>query len=188
MSSLTILSTCGIIPPLSYPMKNLSSTARRQLEIIARLFSEGYDFENVARRADLDVPELSHIISTIEFESIFNTIDPEAYAVWKQARASELSKRKVIAAAREDAPEHYQMLRDIVRDPKSGLRPPERAAYLKELIKMSKVLDNPDTDETVSMAPVQLEAMQRANSAIELPYSIEEYIKELESTDPNGSG
>lgn len=131
------------------------------LRQIAELTAEGLEPEQIRSRTDLDVSFIRRVQALEEFEVELERISPEAAQLWREAKASSHAKRRVKLAAREDAPAHYQMLRDLVRTSNS-MRDTEKANFLIQMIKFSGAVDEHVEEETVHMAPSQLALIQQA--------------------------
>jgi len=125
------------------------------LEEIARLTSNGLNPQQIAIKADLDEATVRRLMALPEFEAIFSHFDPSAYKTWRETRDSESLRQAVISQAREDAPEHYRMLRELVRT-STQLRDAERAVIIEKLIKFSGDIGEGAEHETVSLSQAQL--------------------------------
>jgi len=129
------------------------------LQRIARLTAEGLDPEQIRSQTDLDVSFIRKVQALDEFSEALREENPAAHDLWQEAMAQQHAKRRVKAAAREDAPEHYEMLKDLVRTSRE-LRDTEKARILENLLKFSGAVDEHVEEETVYLSPTQLAILQ----------------------------
>ena len=129
------------------------------LRVIASLTAEGLEPEEIRSRTDLDVSYIRRVQALDEFDEALREVSPSAHELWTEAKSHRFAKRRVKMAAREDAPEHYQMLRDIVRTSKE-LSDQDKARILEKLIQFSGAVDEQVEEETIHLSPTQLAAVQ----------------------------
>jgi len=127
------------------------------LEEVAKLLSKGLSLEHVAIQADMDEETVARLVSHDAFDGIFASIAPQAHKRWREARQEDLSQRRVKVMAQEDAPEHYKMLRRLVRESAASLSPDSKARILTDLIKMSGALKDESERRVVELSPGQLD-------------------------------
>lgn len=137
------------VPPM------LTPDVRAHVENIARLTAKGMEPEQIRQVTDLDVIFIRRIQALDEFEPALRKASPEAATLWQESKSSEQARKRVKIAAREDAPEHYQMARDIVRQG-AGLSEKDRLQALFKLLDISGVADETVEEETIALAPSQL--------------------------------
>src|SRR3990172_10131839 len=134
------------------------------IEEVARLTAKGLEIEDIARQADLDLTTVRQIQAHPDFDKFFEQIDPDGFAVWRQAREDQIARQRVMSMAREDAPEHYRMLRELARN--GDMKDAERASLLERLVKIAGVIQETG-EEIVRMSPAQLQLL--AESLNEIP-------------------
>lgn len=137
-------------------MANLSAQTQVFVEEAVRLTSLGHDPEHVAREMDLDLASVVALMALPQFAETFKLLAPEKFQIWTEARMAQLANQRVRTLARNDAVDHYMMLRDAVRN-STELREGERIAALEKLIKMSGLLDEQVSEEVVHLSPAQME-------------------------------
>ena len=125
------------------------------IEELVRLTILGHDPERCARDMDLDIAAIIALIGRPEFDESFRLLAPAKHQAWVEARQAQLANQRVRTLARNDAVEHYLMLRDQVRK-STEMREAERAQLLERLIKMSGLLDDEAHEEIVHLAPSQI--------------------------------
>ena len=149
---------CDTVAPLTNPAQTVSDAL---LKLIAELTAEGLGPEEIRSRTDVDVSFIRRVQALDEFPAALKAVSETAHELWQEAQSQHFARRRVKLAAREDAPEHYQMLRDLVRT--SGeLKDTEKAAILRELIKFSGAVDEKVEEETIQLVPTQLAILQEA--------------------------
>jgi len=144
------------------------------LEEIAKLLAQGLALEHVAIQADMDEATVSRLIAHDAFPAVFKSLAPGAYERWHEAKEADIAQRRVKAMAQEDAPEHYRMLRAIVREEGHKFHAVERARVLESLIKMSGVIKEDSTVEVVELSPGQLDNIGQTDR------EVEEFLAEYE--------
>ena len=107
--------------------------------------------------AAMDEATVSNLIANEAFDAVFKAIDSKAHAKWLDRKQEEVSQRRVKSMAQEDAPEHYRMLRRLVRERASQMTPSDNARILTDLIKMSGALKEDSAREVVELSPGQLD-------------------------------
>ena len=131
------------------------------LTLIAELTAEGLAPEEIRSRTDVDVSFIRRVQALDEFPEALKAISETAWELWQEEASQKFARRRVKLAAREDAPEHYQMLRDLVRT-SNELKDSDKAQILRELIKFSGAVDERVEEETISLVPTQLAILQEA--------------------------
>lgn len=126
---------------------------------IAKLTAEGLEPEQIRARTDLDVSFIRRVQAHPSFVETLREVSTDAADLWEEAQSARFARRRVKAAAREDAPEHYQMLRDLVRT-SAELKDTEKAGILRDLIKFSGAVDEQVEEETIVLASSQLALIQ----------------------------
>ena len=129
------------------------------LQIIASLTAEGLEPEEIRSRTDLDVSYIRRVQALDTFPEALRAESEAAFELWTEAQTHKLAKRRVKMAAREDAPEHYQMLRDLVRE-SAELKDSEKASLLERMIKFSGAVDETVEEETIHLSPTQMAILQ----------------------------
>lgn len=138
---------------------SLSLADKARLEEIAKLTAKGYEPEQIRHVTDLDVVYIRRIQARQEFEDALRAFSPEAAKLWEESQRSSQARKRVKIAAREDAPEHYQMARDIVRN-SGSLSDKDKVGYLIKLLEFSGAVDETVEEEVISLAPSQLSLIQ----------------------------
>lgn len=131
------------------------------IEEVVRLTAQGYEPARVAREMDLDLATVTGLMVLPHFNDTFVLVDPDKHRAWTEARLAQLANQRVRTLARNDAVEHYMMLRESVRT-STEMRESERASLLERLIKMSGLLDEDVHEETVHLAPSQIANINQA--------------------------
>lgn len=130
------------------------------LRQIARLTADGLEPEQIRAVTDLDVTFIRRLQGEDTFLPALREFSEDAAKLWAESKSLEHARKRVKLAARADAPEHYQMLRDLVRDQKNDLKTLERANLLRDMIKFSGAVDEAMDEEVVSLTPSHLAIIQ----------------------------
>ena len=141
------------------PSPSLSTADIARLEEIAKLTAKGYEPEQIRHVTDLDVVYIRRIQAREEFEPALRAVSPEAAQLWEESQRSSQARKRVKIAAREDAPEHYQMARDILRT-STALSDKDKLGYLIKMLEFSGAVDETVEEEVISLAPSQLSLIQ----------------------------
>lgn len=140
---------------------SLDTRTQLFLEEIVRLTAQGLEPPRIARDLDLDLNAVTGLMALPQFNEIFELLDPEKHKTWTSVRMAQLANQRVRTLARNDAVDHYTMLRELVRST-VDMRDETRASILERLIKMSGLLDQEVEEEVVHLAPNQIANINQA--------------------------
>lgn len=127
---------------------------RTYIQEIAKLTARGLEPEQIRQTTDLDLSVIRKAQADEAFEPALRAISPEAADLWNETQTAIISRKRVKIAAREDAPEHYRMIRDIVRE--GNLNDRDKLQALLKLLDFSGAADENVEDEQISLSPSQL--------------------------------
>jgi hypothetical protein len=129
------------------------------LETIATHIAKGDEPEVIARKTNLDINFILKCCSDPQFDDVLKSIDPNAFKEWKQARAQQQAQARVKQMAREDAPENYKKLKELIES--KVLDPKDEAAYLLKMIQIADVVGKGQEEEIIKLTPMQMQVIKR---------------------------
>ena len=136
-------------------LQSVDNQTRAYIEEIAKLTARGMEPEQIRQVTDLDLTTIRRVQALEEFLPELARVSPDAARLWEESQAASMARKRVKLQAREDAPEHYQMARDIVRTSK-GLSDQNKLAALFKLLDFSGASDETVEEETIALSPSQL--------------------------------
>lgn len=129
---------------------------RIYIEEIAKLFAKGLTPEQVAIRSHLEVSFVELLLSKPEFDATFQTLDPDAYAAWKDVQGEKVDERRLKARINEDAGSFYDIVAEAVKDKSSSLTDKERCEFALKLASLSDAAKKEDITEHVILSESHL--------------------------------
>jgi hypothetical protein len=128
------------------------------IEEIARRTAEGEEPEVISRVTNLDITTVYKCMSDPRFDEVLQSLSPEAFKEFKQARAADQSGMRVKTKAKENALRNYDALQELVDS--KVLDPKDEAAYRLKLLQVSGAVEKEVEERVIKLAPAQMSTLK----------------------------
>jgi hypothetical protein len=143
----------------------VSPSDRAVFQEVAKLLSLGRDVGQIAQSTDLQASFLEALLLREDFLGFFEAERPAEFTVWRKARDEEQASEQAQHFLQSKVVHNVRRMQAIADG--GDLKPSEEASLRKDLVKMSGVVKEEASNETVRISSAHLAALLGAASEVD---------------------